>query len=58
MEWILMNLGNLVVGLFVVATMVWAIRNILNRKKRGCTCGCSTCTVSEGCRMKKEKSEG
>ncbi len=59
MNWILENLGTIIVALIVFAVCVLIVRKIVKDKKSGksptCGCGCGGCAMSGICHDKKEK---
>ena len=52
MDWLMNNLGTIVVGLAVAAVITLIIINYVRKKKRGkstCGCGCADCPMKNKC---------
>lgn len=55
-EWILQNLGTIIVGAALVLALVLIIRYMVRAKKEGkssCGCGCGSCPMGTSCKSKK-----
>ncbi len=46
MTWLVSNLGTIVVLLLVAAVVFFAVRAMVRQKKRGCSCGCESCSAA------------
>ncbi len=58
MEWIVANIGTIIVSILVVGIVVAIVLNQIVRKKQGkssCSCGCSRCANSQYCHSAKQK---
>lgn len=50
LTWITENMGTILIGLLICLAVVLAARSVYrNKKKGGCSCGCSGCPVSSSC---------
>lgn len=53
MAWLVENIGTIAVLTVLVAAIVAVIVNMVKKKKSGaCSCGCSSCPMSEKCPSK------
>ncbi len=57
MDWLIENIGTILVCAGLVLIVAAIIRSMIRNKKKGissCGCGCSTCAMGELCGSKKE----
>lgn len=55
LEWIMANIGTIIVALIVCAVVVAVAVKMVKDKKKGkssCGCGCSSCPMSGKCHSK------
>ena len=60
MEWIISNLGTIIVAIIVTALLALLIIYLIKQKKQGkttCSCGCSSCPNSQICHSKAKQDE-
>ena len=56
-DWLIANIGTILVGLAVLAVVVFIIALKVRDKKKGkssCGCGCEHCAMNGACHQKKE----
>ncbi len=52
MDWLIANLGTIIVGLVVAAVIALIAVNIIRKRKKGqstCGCGCADCPMKNKC---------
>lgn len=52
MDWLLSNIGTILVGLLVAAVVALIIIQYIRKKKQGkagCGCGCADCPMKDKC---------
>ena len=50
--WIAENIGTVVIGIMVIAAVLFAVRHMVRAKKQGgsaCGCSCSGCAMAGSC---------
>ena len=60
MEWIISNLGTIVVALVVLTLLTFLVVYMIIRKKQGkssCSCGCSSCPNAQICHTKTKQND-
>ena len=59
-QWLGKNIGTMIVLALIVAGAAAVIRSMIKTKKNGgssCSCGCSSCAMSESCHGEGKRSE-
>ena len=52
LDWLMANIGTIIVGLIIAAVVVLIIVNRVKKKKNGestCGCGCADCPMKNKC---------
>lgn len=58
MEWIIENLGTIIVATIVFSFLIFLVVRMIIQKKKGkssCSCGCSSCPSSQYCKSKEKQ---